>query len=149
MATKKIVVKKKATPRGIRRNAVKSGTKRLMAFDAYVLCGTYRAAELYLKKEKGISVSYRTINKWVNEEMERRKTPVLEEIRKNELERIENLFQRHYEKARQGNWKSIQTVFRCMDRKAKLLGLDAPQQIQTDNKSVNYTIDGVDTDEVK
>jgi predicted nucleotidyltransferase len=145
----KVIAKKKRKVVRTRQNSIAREDKKIAAFNAYLKCGTYRAAELYLRKEKGIRISYTTICTWVNEELDKRKVPKVEEIRKQELNRLESLFGAHYEKAMSGNLRSITVVKMCLERKAKLLGLDAPQQIQTDNKSVNYTIDGVDTDEVK
>lgn len=151
----KKVIKVTKKPTGQRRigrtrqNLVGKEEKRLAAFEAYLLCGTSRAAQLWLKENKGIYVSHASICNWVREEMDRRKTPVIEEIRRQELERIEKTFQEHWPKALKGRVASLNAVFRCMERKAKLLGLDMPQKFETDNKVTNFTVNDIDPKDLK
>ena len=58
---------------------------------------------------------------------------VAEESRELELERIDEVMLAYYEKAIDGDEKAADIVFKAMDRRAKLLGLDAPEKKKVDN----------------
>lgn len=44
--------------------------------------------------------------------------------------------------------EAVRTVKQLMERRASLLGLDAPSRVEVDGKVINYTIDGVPPDAV-
>ena len=50
------------------------------------------------------------------------------EARTLELERLDEVQSSYYENALEGAPKAAEVVFKAMDRRAKLLGLDAPEQ---------------------
>ena len=52
-----------------------------------------------------------------------------EAIRNAEVARLDRLLMAHWPKAVQGDAKATATVLSIMDRRARLLGLDAPQQL--------------------
>ena len=55
-----------------------------------------------------------------------------DELREQELDRIDRLQLALWPKAMKGDERSISTIVRLMERRAKLLGLDAPTRIQQD-----------------
>lgn len=54
------------------------------------------------------------------------------EIRQLELERLDSLFIEMYHQAKKGVMGAVDRCLRIMERRAKLLGLDAPQKISVD-----------------
>jgi len=52
-----------------------------------------------------------------------------EQVRKAELGRLDRLLMAHWPAAVDGDAKATQTVLQIMDRRARYLGLDAPQRI--------------------
>jgi hypothetical protein len=59
-------------------------------------------------------------------------TPDLEEVRKLELERLDELQTAHWPKATNGDVFATQQVLAIMTKRAALLGLNAPQKVQTE-----------------
>lgn len=55
-----------------------------------------------------------------------------EELRNAELDRLDRLQLAVWQKAMRGETNAIGSVLRIMERRAKLLGLDAPQKIQAE-----------------
>ena len=53
-------------------------------------------------------------------------TEATEELRTLEVQRIDRLFEVMYKKAEKGDYNAIDRCLRLMERRAKLLGLDAP-----------------------
>ena len=53
-----------------------------------------------------------------------------EEVREQELDRLERLQTFAWAEAEQGNLKAMETVLKIMQRRARLLGLDAPIKTQ-------------------
>ena len=63
-----------------------------------------------------------------------------EEIRQQELERLDRMMTRFYNDAiRTGNPASASTTLRIMERRAKLLGLDAPTKIDSKSEMTIYS----------
>jgi DNA-binding CsgD family transcriptional regulator len=52
-----------------------------------------------------------------------------EELRRLEIERLDALQEGLWPKAAQGSVPAVQTVLKLMERRARLLGLDAPQKL--------------------
>lgn len=52
--------------------------------------------------------------------------PVAEQVRKQEVARLDALLDNLWPRVEQGDDKAVANVLRVMDRRAKLLGLDAP-----------------------
>jgi hypothetical protein len=59
-----------------------------------------------------------------------------DELREIELDRLDRLQRGIWERAKDGDIRAIDAVLRIIDRRARLLGLDAPQKIQAE--VVNY-----------
>jgi hypothetical protein len=56
--------------------------------------------------------------------------PLADEVRRLELERLDDLWRSMYPKAVQGDHLAVDRCLRIMARRAALLGLDAPQRVQ-------------------
>jgi len=63
---------------------------------------------------------------------ERTIRPKLEELRDVELDRLDRMQLGVWEKAKNGDYKAIQTVLAILDRRTRILGLDAPTKIQAE-----------------
>jgi hypothetical protein len=63
---------------------------------------------------------------------ERTIRPKLEELRDIELDRLDRMQLAVWEKAKGGEYKAIQTVLAILDRRTRILGLDAPTKIQAE-----------------
>ena len=74
-----------------------------------------------------------------------------EELRTLEVQRLDRLFEVMYKKAEKGDMNAIDRCVRLMERRAKLLGLDAPakQEIGLDSTiSINFVdiVNGSESD---
>ena len=66
--------------------------------------------------------------------------PKLEEYRAMELDMLDRLQFGIYERAKNGDTKAISTVLSISDRRARILGLDAPTKIQAEVVTYDATI---------
>lgn len=66
-----------------------------------------------------------------------------QDVRQLELERLDALLLGLWPQARKGNQGAVDRVLRIMERRAKLLGLDAPTKAEVGGK-LSYEIVGVD-----
>jgi len=62
-------------------------------------------------------------------------TPDLEEVRKLELERLDELQTAHWQRAMNGGAFATQQVLAIMGKRAALLGLNAPEKIRATSRS--------------
>lgn len=62
----------------------------------------------------------------------------LRDVRKLELERIDRMFFAHYNNAIGGDIRATETCLKLQERRARILGLDAPKQVEV------ITIDALD-----
>jgi hypothetical protein len=58
--------------------------------------------------------------------------PVSDELRDLELDRLDTLQQTYWQPAVQGNLRAADFILRVIDKRAKILGLDAPTKIQAE-----------------
>jgi hypothetical protein len=61
-----------------------------------------------------------------------------------ELERIEAIVNRAWEHSELGDIKALDVLLRCSDRRAKLLGLDRPQQVELSMTALDAEIARLD-----
>jgi hypothetical protein len=67
-----------------------------------------------------------------NRAMVRTLKPATDELRELELDRLDTLQQTYWQPAVQGNMRAADFILRVIDKRAKLLGLDAPTKIQAE-----------------
>lgn len=103
-----------------------AATRRQQALDLRVAGVGYRA----IGKTLGVSyqTAYRDVSKALEElaVLQRGKAEKLQAI---ELERCEKMHLALWPKVRNGDEKAVRALVAVMDRRAKLLGLDAPSKI--------------------
>lgn len=58
--------------------------------------------------------------------------PKIEELRATEIDRLDRLQFAIWERAKEGDIKAIDAVLRILDRRVRILGLDAPSKIQAE-----------------
>jgi hypothetical protein len=67
-----------------------------------------------------------------NRAMIRTLKPASEELRELELDRLDTLQQTYWQPAVNGNLRAADFILRVIDKRAKILGLDAPTKIQAE-----------------
>lgn len=58
-------------------------------------------------------------------------TPIIEDARKEMLQVLDQIVETNMEKVLEGDEKATTNVLKALERKSKLLGLDAPQRVDT------------------
>lgn len=61
------------------------------------------------------------------------------QIRTLEVERLDRLWVVSYQQAKNGNLGAVDRCIKIMERRSKLLGLDAPQKVEQENTNINMT----------
>jgi len=89
-----------------------------------------------------VSMSTAGVYKAYNRAMTRVIAPSIEEHREMELDRLDILQRTYWQPAVNGNLRAADYVLRVIDKRAKLLGLDAPLKVQAEV----VTYDGSDLD---
>jgi hypothetical protein len=69
--------------------------------------------------------------------------PNLEEYRDMELDRLDRLHATYWAKATKGETKAAEMVLKIIDKRAKLLGLDAPQKLDIQAEVITYDGDAI------
>jgi hypothetical protein len=100
--------------------------------------------EGYVWREIAVQVGMSTagVYKAYNRAMTRVITPAVNEHRELELDRLDILQRTYWQPAVNGNLRAADFVLRVIDKRAKLLGLDAPLKVQAEV----VTYDGSDLD---
>ena len=89
-----------------------------------------------------VNMSTAGVYKAYNRAMTRVIAPSIEEHREMELDRLDILQRTYWQPAVNGNLRAADYVLRVIDKRAKLLGLDAPLKVQAEV----VTYDGSDLD---
>jgi len=110
--------------------------------------GSYRKIADRLRQEPGISDHYSDVQAYndVKAELDRIKALCAEEaeaVRTLELERLDEILPKLIEGSKKGDWFAVDRLLKVMERRAKLLGLDAPEK--RDVTSNGETIDAAPT----
>jgi len=105
---------------------------------------TYQQIADHINKINGTNITRQAVHKSVKREIDKSREKLYEEVKDLvfiEVERLNELFKSAYSKAKKGDEKSINSCLKIMERKAKLLGLDAPEKQEVDNKGkINLNI---------
>ena len=123
----------------IRGQSEGAAERRHRALDLRIAGATYRQ----IGQQLGVSyqTAYRDVDESLSElaELQRGKAEKLREI---ELERLEKMTLGLWPKVRHGDEKAVRALVSVMDRRAKLLGLDAPskQDLTSGGQPVAFTI---------
>ena len=72
--------------------------------------------------------------------------PKLEELRDTELDRLDRLQLGVWGKAITGDLRAIDAVLRIIDRRARLLGLEAPKELNVKAEVTNYDANSIDSE---
>ena len=95
----------------------------------------------------GRPLTHQAVHKRIEKELAKRKAPALEGVRKMELDRLDDLEERIRVRIENHpgseTYQAAATLLKIGERRAKLLGLDAPVQVQQET-TVEYKIIGVD-----
>ena len=83
----------------------------------------------YRQIGKALGVSHVQAQQDVKRMLREYATEPVAKVRDAEVARLDKLVMAHWDKAVEGNVESTRMVLTIMDRRAKLLGLDAPQKL--------------------
>lgn len=73
----------------------------------------------------------------------------LTELRRADLERLDAMLPNNILMAVAGDKDAVNSVLKIMERRAKLLGLDAPTKQEVTGRVASYRVEGVDIDKLK
>lgn len=71
------------------------------------------------------------------------------ELRRADLERLDAMLPLNIQMAVNGDKDAVSSVLKIMERRAKLLGLDAPTKQEVTGRVASYRVEGVDLDALK
>ena len=71
------------------------------------------------------------------------------ELRRADLERLDAMLPNNILMAVAGDKDAVNSVLKIMERRAKLLGLDAPTKQEVTGRVASYRVEGVDIDKLK
>lgn len=90
----------------------------------------------YRQVAKALSISVGTAHKYIQRAIDRIPAENAEQVRNLELERIDKMLTGVWERATKGDTKAILATVRLMERRARYLGLDAPEKHDVGVKAV-------------
>lgn len=79
-----------------------------------------------------LGISYQTVNTEIKFWIQQTVMPLAEDVKKQQLDRLEMLWRVAYEKSARGDVPAMNTAIKILERQAKLLGLDI-NKIQFEN----------------
>ena len=79
----------------------------------------------------------KAVSRWVREELANIPKLEADELRQQEVERLDLLTKAVWQHAMAGDPTAIDKALKIIDRRAKLLGLDAPQQVEMSTGDVD------------
>lgn len=90
----------------------------------------------YRQIASSMDVSVGTAHRWVQEHLENVTLPLVEEIRKQEVDRLMRYLERLDERIDDGDDKAISIALKISERLCKMLGADMPTQVQVERTEV-------------
>lgn len=120
--------------------------RRIMALELRKQGGSYRQIAATLREVDGVSSKYSEGAAYGDvitslRELNSRTAELAEENRRLELERLDELFSVYYERALKGDTFALQACLSIMGKRAALLGLNAPVNINQTTVNVSMTSD--------
>lgn len=91
-----------------------------------------------------VGVSQQRVSQIIKKVRESIPDPDLEEMRRVDIERLEELLAAHFPHALAGDKDATASVLKILERKAKLLGEDAPTRTEMSGSMATYRVEGVD-----
>lgn len=131
------------TGRGRGRRYDLSEQQRLMIADRgarlRVMGNSWREVTEQLRKEfPEVNPSETSVIKWVNDRIKPAAEESIANLRQQQLEEIELAKKAIMKRVEKGDDKALQALDRLQARQAKLMGLDAPVQVQMEQKVVDH-----------
>ena len=104
--------------------------KRNRAYDLRLSGKTYRQIGMEM------GVSHVTAQNWVKDYLAEVTLPLVDEVRKQEVDRMQRILDRLEARADEGDDKALALQLKVSERLCKMLGADAPQQVQVEKTEV-------------
>lgn len=104
-----------------------------------VMGSSWREVHAQIQKEfPELDVSESSIIRWVNDRIKPAAEESIANLRQQQLEEIELAKKAIMKRVEKGDDKALQALDRLQARQAKLMGLDAPVQVQMEQKIVDH-----------
>ena len=112
-----------------RLNAAVQAERQVRAYELRLKGHSLRAIAAILTGE-GIQASHTSVREWISQECSERVSPLADEVRRMELDRLDRWLVKLDEEIEAGNQvaRNVDSAVRVSERRARLLGVDAPQQ---------------------
>lgn len=124
------------------RNDISPTTRIVIAERAArlkVMGNTWRQVHAEIQKEfPEANVSESSVIKWVNDRIKPAAEQSIESLRQQQIEEIQLAKRAIMKRVEKGDDKAMQSLDRLQSREAKLMGLDAPVQVQLEQKVVDH-----------
>ena len=120
------------TPRGGRAQARQSQKNAAQVAEEQLTCYRLRLAGATLDQiAKQTGLSKGTVHTRISKEIAERVEPLAEEVRKMQLDRLDEWLMQLNKQVREGRQvaRSIEVALRVEERRAKLMGVDAPERV--------------------
>lgn len=100
--------------------------KRIRAYELRLQGKTWRDIGSVL------GVGHETARRWVKDHLDATELPLVDEVRKTEVDRLLRMLDALEDDARAADPKAVSLVIKISERLCKMLGADAPQQIHVE-----------------
>jgi hypothetical protein len=100
--------------------------KRIRAYELRLQGKTWRDIGSVL------GVGHETARRWVKDHLDATELPLVDEVRKTEVDRLLRMLDALENDATSGDPKAVSLVIKISERLCKMLGADAPQQIHVE-----------------
>lgn len=122
-------------------------TERLEGRNGQVYLGYLSGATMEALADR-FDVAKSRIHQIIQEVRDATPAEDLAELRRVDVARLDALTEAHWNLALKGDKDATGNVLKILERRARMLGLDAAAKIEHSGKVATYRIDGVDLDEL-
>lgn len=105
--------------------------KRIRAYELRLAGQTWRQIG------QALGIGHETARRWVKEHLDATELPMVDEIRKTEVDRLLRYLDRLDERIEDGDDKAISLAIKISERLCKMLGADMPTVSVTEHKEVS------------
>lgn len=123
-------------PDGWKKWSARTDAERL-ALGLVVLNHSIKRGVSLRTLEAEMGISHTTLGRYKNKALESIQLPLVEEAQKEELDRLNRIIEIVWPAVENGDEKAIASYFKAAERRAKLLGLDKPIQVESTVREIS------------
>lgn len=113
-----------------RRSDIQRAEEMVIIYELRLTGMTHRAiSDALAQRNPPIIMDHTTVGKWISSDLDQRVQPARDHVRQVELDRLDHYLVKLDAGVEAGDEKAINTALRVGERRAKLLGIDAPIQV--------------------